>query len=642
MTIPARPPRRPALLAALLGAALSQGCDGLGLGPSPGPTDPPAPVAQCPESETQRLADGVYSFRRGLYSTMFVVGQGGVIAFDPLGAEAECLGKAIRQKAPGLLVRDIIYSHGDSDHIAGGAQLPLSPGARVFAQRQAVLDMMLRGDTDGVLPVTDVLDVNQDGSGQATTLTLEGRRIALSYFGPTKSSGNLSIYLPDAQVAMFTDVILADTVPGAVLATMAPQGVLRALAELDKLSFQRIVVGHGPPASHDDVSQTLAFWTSYVAQARQALAKTTLSLTPEQALDGAPSLVIQPQLPVQQVVDALRPYYGGRIGFDRWGQNGFDFAYLLLTGESPEAVAALPTDGKPPPMSLQKVSPQAYYAQVGGYGSLVIDPDPDAREALVVVNPLGAYAGWLRQLLSTGIPGRRVGHIIYTHSHNDHIANAAVLCGGSLGGVKIYAHENAARDLRDRKNPSVATPTEVVQGQGRDLQIGKARIELRWFGPSFTDGNLVVHVPDQKVAMGVGLVQRGALPGLRSVATDPSGLYRALQGLKAMDAQVYLTGQGGWLTHAELETLTGATRDMLTAAAAAMQADGGGADLPLGTQVGPALRSFVDSVGGKVTQSLGAAYPMLQALPLLSGNVGELGVTYCSAQSSDAATCTVK
>jgi hypothetical protein len=111
--------------------------------------------------------------------------------------------------------------------------------------------------------------------------------------------------------------------------------------------------------------------------------------------------------------------------------------------------------------------------------------------------------------------------------------------------------------------------------------------------------------------------------------------------MEAFGAQVYLTGQGGWLSRDEFQTISSATRAMLAGAAAAMQ-EGSTGDLPLAQPVGPALRSFVDSIGGKVTQTLGAAYPGLKTLPVGSGNVGELGVSFCSAQSPDAARCQVR
>src|SRR6185436_16087587 len=113
----------------------------------------------------------------------------------------------------------------------------------------------------------------------------------------------------------------------------------------------------------------------------------------------------------------------------------------------------------------------------------------------------------------------------------------------------------------------------------------------------------------------------------------------------AMDGfgvEVYLTGQGGWLSRGEFQSIVGATRDLLIGAAAAMKADQTATEVSLGTPVATTLRSVVDSVGGKVAKSLAAAYPALKTLPAGPGNTGELGVTYCSAQSSDTSACQVR
>jgi glyoxylase-like metal-dependent hydrolase (beta-lactamase superfamily II) len=136
----------------LLLCLLAPACAGPGPQGAVSP-DASAQVATCDLSETLSLSPGVYSFRHGLYSTLFVTGLGapGVIAFDPLGSESVCLGQAIRAAAPGQMVEHIIYSHGHFDHIAGAANLPLSPSVRVYAHQQAVLDIERQGPDPAVL-----------------------------------------------------------------------------------------------------------------------------------------------------------------------------------------------------------------------------------------------------------------------------------------------------------------------------------------------------------------------------------------------------------------------------------------------------------------------------------------------------------
>ena len=607
------------------------------------------PALPCERSETVALGPGVYSFRHGLYSTLFLAGasESGIIAFDPLGSESACLGRSIRATLPGVPVRHVVYSHGHLDHIAGAADLPLSDDVRVYAHRQAVLDIQRQGQGQAVLPVTDPLDVGRDGGGGALSLTLLGRQIDLYYFGPTVSSGNLAIHLPAERVAMLVDVFTADSVPGTMLAAMSPQGVLRTLAALDSLGFDQIVVGHGPPASHKDLSRALSYWNSYVAQAQVEL-QTPIIISAADALDGSPLLATLPKWPVAQVLEGLRPTFGQEIGFDQWGKNGFNFAYLFLLSESGAPLSLndpkAPRGGTPPPTRWQKVGPGAYYAQAGAHGSLIFDPDPQGGAApLLIVDTLGENAAFLRVFLDNNLPGRKIGHIVYSHAHNDHIAFADALAD-DLSSVHIWAHENAVRDLLQRGNPSVVSPTDVVMGDGVDLQLGSQPggpvVQLRWFGPSHGDGNLVVNLPSSGVAMGVGLVQKGALPGLLSVGSDPRGLAAALTGMAAFGAQVYLTGEGGYLIGDEFRKEAAAVHDLLVGAAAAMnQAGGLSQPVDLTTPVGPVLRGVVESVGAKVASSLQASYPTLQGGSLILGNLGDLGVIYCSAESPSATAC---
>lgn len=287
----------------------------------------------------------------------------------------------------------------------------------------------------------------------------------------------------------------------------------------------------------------------------------------------------------------------------------------------------------------EKVGLGAYHAQVGGAGSLVLDLAPG--QPLVVVDPLGEHALHLRRLIMQAFPGRKVGHIIYTHAHNDRVAHAKVLCDGDLTGVKIYAHENAARDLRLRKNPDIALPTVVFAGDG-EIQVGDKKIQLFWYGPDHTDGNLIVYIPSAQVAMGVDLLQKGAAPGLLSVAMDPAGLSRTLSAMSELPAQVYLTGQGGVFGRTEFREAVSAARDLLSLSAAAMRDGDTGQGVSLKAEVAPALRSYVVQVGEQVSRGLMERYPALLQNPAGRPILGELGVTYCSSQVAVSRECEVR
>lgn len=627
-----------------MGLGTVGGLGGCGSGLDPGNPDLPATVDQCDGSQTVPLGGGAFAFRRGLYSTLYLVSSDGVVSFDPLGGEAACLALSMRANAPGKSVRHVIYTNAQRDHVAGAQALDLAADAKVWAHTRAAAALLtpVGAATPAspdpklrVQPVTDAVDVNSDGMDLPYRLTLLSHRIDLYYLGPSSGVGTLAVHLPDHQAAMLVDVVQAGTTPGLILAGMSPQGVVRTLSRLDRLPFDALLTGHGPVARHADVTSALGYWTSYESKAQTAMLGQALTVPDADAFDGAPLLKIVPQLPAADVAALLRPDYGGGVGFDQWGRNGFYQAYQHLLSESQRPVV------QRTPAALtrwQKVGMGAYYGQVGSYGSLVVDTDPVNRGSLLVVDPLGENAAALRDMIRRNLPGQKIGYIVYSHAHNDHVAGALDLLSGDLGGVQIYAHENAARDLRARQNPSVAAPTNVVLGAGGEQTFGARRVTLQWYGPSHTDGDLVVGVADAGVVLGVGLLQKGAMPGQWQVAADGLGLYRTLKGMYDQGADIYLTGRGGWLMRDEFGVAVDAARDLLVESARALQgmpAAAVGLDQP----VGPVLRGLVDGVGAKVGKVLAERYPGLRMLPDGTGALGELGVTYCSGGAATLQAC---
>jgi len=100
--------RRRTLLLGVLAIALL-------LGPAPG-----ARSQQAPVREITKIAGEVYRFRNANHYSVFAVTPAGVIATDPINADAARWLKAEiaqRFKQP---VRYLVYSHDHADHISGG------------------------------------------------------------------------------------------------------------------------------------------------------------------------------------------------------------------------------------------------------------------------------------------------------------------------------------------------------------------------------------------------------------------------------------------------------------------------------------------------------------------------------------------
>src|SRR5437762_7006022 len=78
----------------------------------------PAPAP--PVREITQIAGEVYRFRNNNHYSVFAVTPAGIIATDPINAEAAQWLKAELQKRFSQPVKYLIYSHDHADHISGG------------------------------------------------------------------------------------------------------------------------------------------------------------------------------------------------------------------------------------------------------------------------------------------------------------------------------------------------------------------------------------------------------------------------------------------------------------------------------------------------------------------------------------------
>src|SRR5262249_14464760 len=78
--------------------------------------------APAPVREITQIAGDLYRFRNNNHYAVFAVTPAGIIATDPINAEAAQWLKAELHKRFSQPVKYLIYSHDHADHIAGGAR----------------------------------------------------------------------------------------------------------------------------------------------------------------------------------------------------------------------------------------------------------------------------------------------------------------------------------------------------------------------------------------------------------------------------------------------------------------------------------------------------------------------------------------
>jgi len=160
-----------------------------------------------------------------------------------------------------------------------------------------------------------------------------------------------------------------------------------------------------------------------------------------------------------------------------------------------------------------QVVKDVYYVQKEGSLSLFI-----VTNCGVVVVDAPPSIGADMEMAIKEVTTKRVTHLIYTHSHGDHIGNANATL---FKNAEIIAHEETTKVLKERKDPARPVPRTSFSGCSKNLNIGDKRIVLDYHGPIHTPGNIFIWLPVEKILYTADMVSPGSAPYTRlGVAED--------------------------------------------------------------------------------------------------------------------------
>jgi glyoxylase-like metal-dependent hydrolase (beta-lactamase superfamily II) len=150
-----------------------------------------------------------------------------------------------------------------------------------------------------------------------------------------------------------------------------------------------------------------------------------------------------------------------------------------------------------------------------------------------------------------------VKYIVLTHSDGDHVNGLSAFPKG----LPILAHTNTRKDMEQAfQDPKMSAllpylPNDVAPGD-RPIDIDGVRVSLLYFGPAHTSGDLVVFLPDQKIAFVGDLAFIGRDPLIhRQKGGTSFGLVRTLNRILALDADTLISGHSDPLTKADIRAL---------------------------------------------------------------------------------------
>jgi glyoxylase-like metal-dependent hydrolase (beta-lactamase superfamily II) len=201
------------------------------------------------------------------------------------------------------------------------------------------------------------------------------------------------------------------------------------------------------------------------------------------------------------------------------------------------------------------------------------------------------------------VSDKPITHLIYSHSHADHIGGAKALGGHPI----IIAQDETLRLLKRDADPNRPLPT-VTFADKYTLRVGNQVLELSYHGNGHEPGNIFIYAPKQRVLMVVDIVFPGWMPWRRfAVAQDISGYFAQVEEIRKMDWDTYVGGHVARAgTHADVEVQAEFNNDVKQAAAKALATTKPGEGLnPLDKNNPWALfDQYIDRVAAQCVNSL--------------------------------------
>lgn len=199
-------------------------------------------AAQSPQRDITRIAGDLYRFRNAGHFSVFMVTPAGIIATDPIDADAAQWLKAELSRRFAKPVKYLVYSHDHADHISGGEVFADTAIVIAHERTQAVILKERRPTAVPDLTFSDRM-----------TIELGGKKAELTYLGKNHSDNSIVMRFPEERVLFAVDFIPVKSLPFRDF----PDGYIgewiESLKEAENLDFDILAPGHGELGRKEDV-----------------------------------------------------------------------------------------------------------------------------------------------------------------------------------------------------------------------------------------------------------------------------------------------------------------------------------------------------------------------------------------------------
>jgi glyoxylase-like metal-dependent hydrolase (beta-lactamase superfamily II) len=192
--------------------------------------------------EITKIAGEVYRFRNNNHYSVFAVTSAGIIATDPINAEAAQWLKGELQRRFNQPVKYVIYSHDHADHIAGGEVF--ADTALVVAHENAKAAIIGERRPTAVPQVTFL---------ERMTIELGGTGLELAYVGRNHSDNSIVMRFPRERLLFAVDFIPVEAVAFRDFPDAYIEDWIESLRAVELMDFDILAPGHGPLGRKDHV-----------------------------------------------------------------------------------------------------------------------------------------------------------------------------------------------------------------------------------------------------------------------------------------------------------------------------------------------------------------------------------------------------
>jgi glyoxylase-like metal-dependent hydrolase (beta-lactamase superfamily II) len=225
---------------------------------------------------------------------------------------------------------------------------------------------------------------------------------------------------------------------------------------------------------------------------------------------------------------------------------------------------------------------------------------------VVIADVPPSFAGYISKAIAT-ITDKPVTHIIYSHSHIDHIAGVKSL---DLKKQPIIIAQEETKRLLMRANDANRPVPSVTFKEKYSLRVGSQKLELSYHGNAHEPGNIFIYAPAQKTLMVIDVVFPGWMPWRRfALAQDIPGYFAQVEEINQMEWETLVSGHVERTgTHADVALQLEFMNDLRNVARKALQSTKPGEGLDPADKTNPwaIFDNYIDRV---VIQCVNALTP---------------------------------